>query len=85
MSAYILIFVVAAVAADDVLSFSFLFVCCCCCLFVCLYVVFLLFLFLFIYCFVLLLLSLSCLDFLLGSVYLEHTLIYTNVILSCTS
>ena len=69
MSAYILIFVVAAVAADDVLSFSFLFV----------VVVFLLFLFLFIYCFVLLLLSLSCLDFLLGSVYLEHTLIYTNV------
>ena len=52
---------------------------------VCLYVVFLLFLFLFIYCFVLLLLSLSCLDFLLGSVYLEHTLIYTNVILSLGS
>ena len=84
MSAYILIFVVAAVAADDVLSFSFLFVCCCCCLFVCM-LFFCFFLFLFIYCFVLLLLSLSCLDFLLGSVYLEHTLIYTNVILSCTS
>ena len=83
MSAYILIFVVAAVAADDVLSFSFLFVCCC--LFVCMLFFCFFFLFLFIYCFVLLLLSLSCLDFLLGSVYLEHTLIYTNVILSCTS
>ena len=55
----------------------FLFVVVVVCLFVCCF--FALFLFLFIYCFVLLLLSLSCLDFLLGSVYLEHTLIYTNV------
>ena len=44
MSAYILIFVVAAVAADDVLSFSFLFVCC---LFVCM--LFFCFFFVFIY------------------------------------
>ena len=48
MSAYILIFVVAAVAANDVLSFSFLFVCCC--LFVCMLFFLLFFVFIYLFC-----------------------------------